>query len=95
MSIVIINNQPGPLKCFESQRFKTLCCNVEDIITRSEMGLREIIFERPIYFVSPANSLLQMDGGIDTAYSRMFPEIQQNVQSKLLRSPRTPTSTKS
>lgn len=34
-------------------------------------------------FVSPANSLGFMDGGIDAAYMRMFPGVQQRVRSRI------------
>jgi O-acetyl-ADP-ribose deacetylase (regulator of RNase III) len=56
------------------------------------MGFSPLIQQRPIYFVSPANSLLFMDGGIDLAYSRMFKGIQQQVQSQINRDPQIPTS---
>lgn len=55
-------------------------------------GFSPLVQQRPIYFVSPANSLLFMDGGIDLAYSRMFKGIQQTVQTQLNRDPRIPVS---
>lgn len=88
--IVIINNQPGPLECFKN--FQTLCCNVEDIVVRDELNFNSLVEKRPIYFVSPANSLLYMDGGVDYAYMRMFPNIQQKVQMKMRTSDKPPIS---
>src|SRR5689334_15250017 len=39
---------------------------------------------KKIYFVSPANSLGFMDGGIDLAYSRiMFPGIELKVKNRI------------
>jgi len=87
--ITILNNKAEPLQHFKG--LNTLCCNVEDI-TRNDWGFRPILSQRPIYFVSPANSLLFMDGGIDLAYSRMFKGIQQCVQYQMNNDPRIPTS---
>jgi O-acetyl-ADP-ribose deacetylase (regulator of RNase III) len=38
---------------------------------------------RRVMYVSPANSLGFMDGGIDAAYMEMFPGIQAKVQNKI------------
>jgi O-acetyl-ADP-ribose deacetylase (regulator of RNase III) len=90
MSIVIINNKPEPLSHFKG--LSTLCCNVEDITVRDKWGFKPLIQESPIYFCSPANSSLYMDGGIDLAYSRMFRGIQQSVQAQMNSYPQVPTS---
>jgi O-acetyl-ADP-ribose deacetylase (regulator of RNase III) len=80
--IVIINNKQEPLDFFKDMN--TLCCNIEEIFTK--------IHQKPVYFVSPANSLLFMDGGIDFAYCKMFKGIQQYVQENMRNNPCTPTS---
>jgi len=85
MSIIIINNEPESLIYFEELGFQTICCNVEEIIQNP-------FKDKPTYFVSPSNSLLFMDGGIDKSYMQMFPGIQQLVQRKMINSTRTPTS---
>ncbi len=42
---------------------------------------------RKVYYVSPANSMGFMDGGIDAAYSiRMFPGLEQNVKNAIKKS---------
>ena len=92
MSIVIINNTPEPLEAFTNNEFNTLCCNVEDIIKEGFTGFDHIPDKGHIYFVSPANSLLFMDGGIDKAYMNMFPGIQKTLQFKMRSSSQVPTS---
>jgi O-acetyl-ADP-ribose deacetylase (regulator of RNase III) len=75
-NIYIISNNKNELDAFEKVGFNILHCNVEDIT-------KNYFEEQTVYFVSPANSLLFMDGGIDKAYMNMFKGIQQIVQKKL------------
>lgn len=60
--IKIINNKPDPLLHFKDMN--TICCNVEDII-KDQLN---ILSSEPIYFVSPANSLLFMDIFVFTVF---------------------------
>lgn len=83
MSIVIINMDRNILAKFEQASFNTLCCNVTDINTRILMNLNPLVKDTPIYYVSPANSLLFMNGGIDEAYMRMFKNIEPTVKRNL------------
>jgi len=81
--IIVVNNSDRGLDIFKSKGYNTLKVNVEDIVTRKWMGLPDIISSPCITFVSPANSLLYMDGGIDKSYMRMFRGIEEYVQNKL------------
>lgn len=83
--ILIINNKPEPLEYFEN--YNTLCCNVEDLL-----GDRAFDLQRPLYFVSPANSLFFFDGGIDMSYSKMFPGLQNHMKSIINNDPSVPIS---
>ncbi len=49
-------------------------CEVADVRTLNRNG---------VAFVSPANSLGFMDGGIDAEYSAMFPGVQRSVQAAI------------
>lgn len=82
--ITIINNKLEPLKAFEG--FCTLCCDVQDI------NKQKFRTSKPVYFVSPANSKLYMDGGIDASYCKMFPGIQLRVQTQMRSYSQIPTS---
>jgi O-acetyl-ADP-ribose deacetylase (regulator of RNase III) len=46
-------------------------------------NVRDVTFNKGTMFVSPANSFGFMDGGIDVAYSAMFPDVQRKVQDKI------------
>jgi len=78
-NIVVLDVNDSKLQPFRDLGFNVYCGNVKDVQTREWMG-HGPQFQRPIYFVSPANSLGFMDGGIDRAYMNMFPGIQQQVQ---------------
>jgi O-acetyl-ADP-ribose deacetylase (regulator of RNase III) len=51
------------------------CCDVASVPGVTEGGR--------LAFVSPANSLGFMDGGIDARYMTMFPDVQTRVRSKI------------
>lgn len=82
--IKIINNKPEPLKHFKD--LDTLCCDVENIIDYLDFQ------DKHIYFISPANSFLFMDGGIDLSYTKMFNGIQKQLQFIMRNNHKTPTS---
>ena len=46
-------------------------------------NIRDITFHPGTMFMSPANSIGFMDGGIDAAYMAMFPGVQKKVQDKI------------
>ena len=54
-----------------------------DNVTCRESNIRDLPITPNTMYVSPANSLGFMDGGIDAAYSAMFPGIQKAVQDKI------------
>lgn len=92
--IIIIDNKPNALEYFKND-FQTICCNVEDFVIRDLMeGVAPIIDEKnyPLYFVSPSNSLMYFNGGIDAAYMRMFPNIEEIAQKQMRGNPNTPVS---
>ncbi len=78
-NIVIIGLTDQMLEPFQLVGFRTHKGNVQDILTREWMG-HGSTYSTPTYFVSPANSLGFMDGGIDKAYMGMFNGIQHLVQ---------------
>jgi O-acetyl-ADP-ribose deacetylase (regulator of RNase III) len=82
--MLVINNKPEPLECFKQQGLSTLCCDVREI--------SNLISQRPIYYVSPANVQLFMDGGIDLMYMKMFDGIQKRVQTQMRNYQETPLS---
>lgn len=61
--ILIINNTPKELESFKDMGLSTMCIDVREIPKK---------IDGDIYFVSVANSLLFMEGGIDLAYLQMF-----------------------
>jgi len=75
MSIVIINITESELEPFKKLGLNVLCANVKDFCNSTDT----------VYFVSPANSLLFMDGGIDMAFLEMFkndiPGYNNNIRS--------------
>ncbi len=82
-NIVIINHTEHGLDIFKNKKFNTLCCDV-----------KSTNLKLPNYFVSPSNSLLFFDGGIDAEYLKMFKDnfteyngnirsMQFYIQSKL------------
>lgn len=75
--LVIINDNPEVLKHFSE--FTTVCARIENLI----LDNHPIIHNKPVYFVSAANSLLFLDGGSDSAYIRMFNGIQKIAQHKM------------
>ena len=75
MSIVIISSKIDELRQFENKGFNILCCDV------SKININEL--DKPIYYVSPANALLFMDGGIDKVYMNMFNGIEGLVKKNL------------
>lgn len=75
-NILIINLHKEQLEVFRPD-FSTLCCNVEDLLKNNDIP-------RPLYFVSPANSFLFMDAGIDLNYMHMFPGIDRIIKPRLL-----------
>jgi O-acetyl-ADP-ribose deacetylase (regulator of RNase III) len=87
--IVIINNTPNELEPFKALGLNTKCIDVKDFL-KSE--------EQKVYFVSPANVQLFMDGGIDMAYLRMFSwgsnvrSFQYYLQEKMRTQKDTPNS---
>ena len=83
--IVIIDITASKLEPFEKLGFRTMKCNIQDIQTKEWMGLPQYHLQKPRFYVSPANSLGYMDGGIDRAYMGMFDDIQARVQ-KCIRS---------
>ena len=91
MSIYVIELEGSKLPYFEKEGFNTLQINVQDILTQKWMSKNSSSkflgqnskFLEPYYFVSPANSLGYMDGGIDKAYMGMFENIQQKVQKRI------------
>lgn len=74
------------LEQFEKLGYKTHCGFVQDITDKEWIpGNNQLKdnYEKPYYFVSPANSHLYMNGGIDEAYMRMFKDIEPKVKAKL------------
>lgn len=78
--IIIVDISDRNLPSFQKLGFQVHQGRVQDIIKDK---LEPEHFERPYYFVSPANSLGFMDGGIDLAYMHMFPDIQKRVQQSI------------
>lgn len=75
--IKIINITEESLNIFKNHPlWSTLCCDVRDILNNDSIV-------RPIYFVSPANSFLIMDGGIDLMYMAMFQNINKDIKKRL------------
>lgn len=60
-------------------------------VTCAIADVRDEPFTPGTMFVSPANSVGFMDGGIDAAYMAMFPGVQQAVQAKIRSLGRTTT----
>lgn len=81
MSLYIIGMSDKDLQPFKEVGFQTKNVNVQDILTQKWMGTTP--FKDPLYFVSPANSLGYMDGGIDKAYTGMFNNIEQLVKNEI------------
>ena len=79
--LIIIGIESKNLTHFQNEGFETLNVNVQDILTQKWLGSK--VYEEPLYFVSPANSLGYMDGGIDKAYMGMFKDIQPKVQGSI------------
>ena len=46
-------------------------------------NILDLEYESETMFMSPANSLGFLDGGLDAAYMKMFPDIQKKVQDKI------------
>lgn len=84
--LAIINDNPEVLKHFSD--FTTVCARIENLI----LDNHPVIQNKPVYFVSAANSLLFLDGGSDSAYIRMFQGIQQIAQHKMKNSSEIPLS---
>lgn len=59
--------------------------NIEDVeVCQEPTNLRDLEeLEEIDVFVSPANSYGWMNGGIDAAYSQIFPNVQKHVQEKI------------
>lgn len=53
-----------------------------DVDIRKNTNVESIELCEGLAFVSPANSLLFMDGGIDQVYMNLFPNIELNVKAK-------------
>lgn len=68
----------------ESFGFATTRCGVVQDYTTAQMRGEFASMEYPLYFVSPANSLGYMNGGIDAAYMSMFgAQIEQRVRERI------------
>lgn len=72
--IKVISNEATILFPFHNAGFEILRLNVKDVPN---------LLDGKLYFVSPANSLLFMDGGIDLAYMEMFNGIEKLVKNNL------------
>lgn len=71
-------------KTFEMQlRNKFMFDNFPININFYTGNIRDIKGSPNIAYLSPANSFGYMDGGVDAAYSEMFPGIQKLIQSKI------------
>jgi hypothetical protein len=87
LNIFVIGISAENLKPFKDVGFETLEINVQDILSQKWMNLPPVngdqrsAYEEPLHFVSPANSLGYMDGGIDKAYMGMFNEIERKVKN--------------
>jgi O-acetyl-ADP-ribose deacetylase (regulator of RNase III) len=79
--IIIVDVTSSKLDAFKNEGFNILNESVIDIQAKEWMG--NIQFNKPSYFVSPANSKGYMDCGVDAAYMRMFPGIQDRVQESI------------
>lgn len=81
--IKVISNNSQILIPFQNLGFDILECDVKEVPK---------ILNYKLYFVSPANSLLFMDGGIDLAYMQMFDGIEKLVKNNLRNSGVAPVS---
>lgn len=79
--LIIIGIDSKNLSHFHDEGFQTLNINVQDILTQKWLGSK--VYEEPLCFVSPSNSLGYMDGGIDKAYMGMFKDIQTKVKDSI------------
>ena len=57
--------------------------DLSHIVTCSVVDIRGLEFDPGTMFMSPANSIGFMDGGLDAAYMTMFPGVQPAVQAKI------------